>query len=532
MEGSQLQVHQRRYECQFERGQIADFAVTIILGMTAIALIAISIIFDFGESYNFLTTFFAGFLFQATLLTFPLRRLEGEVTLCGMGINFEKDKLVKYIAVFYIFLWQVYVNLREPIQPWQTRAVYGTINVVYGMMVAAKIDNIRNQSIQDLHIPSELQERVPLNSFVDISSSSRTYDKTISLYPIPKTGVKAENREDWYRIRVQGIKFLLASGAMTTLLIARSFFSGSVTIDSLSIGDIASTGSPLTLNPYDFPLFLSYIYFGQTIGALVHEGVHLQYKKAREEYPLEESEYGVPVVPSFLQKIIDLEKYERNIATLLAGLIIAFNTPGTTIASGFLMGILNQIDLVEFTQTHILELHRLQRPEDRRGFKRRIRDWICSTSPLQWAFAIGSMTTWVWWNLKTLGFVPYNLYPVCSFPIATLSAYFLARWIDSKEIHPNSPRLLNWLFFYLCFSLSFPSIYIAANQTIPINDTTLAQYPGYTTIMSTIAVSSLGWAFGLEAAHQASDRNTPYPEENNRLEMLLSWFAGVQLLGR
>jgi len=504
----------------------AKIGTPIACGLTTIGFIALSIIQNYGTVINCLITFPAGLFFQTTLLAIPRRYTEGNITFYGKAIDFQKDKLLKYAAVFFIALTNLYLNLHHPM--WLVLSVFGIFNFVYAMQIAAQVDNFIHSKLKDSRIPDRLEESVPLVNVSSVETQptelpTLSYEKTIRLYPPNKVELNAEADEDRARLKSEMIKLGFFLAAMTALLLTRKYLSDSSNIDLESAG----LTPEIVHQAFAFPLKYSYISIGKPLGGLFFEWIHTKTKNRQKENEVivEQSEYGSPVfyTPKPVQQMMAIEKILWIVGILFTGSIIAANTVGTDILSGFLMGIVSQIAVIDFTQTHMTQHHRLKKKkEETQTLAMKIYEWSCFI--FQWVFAIGAVAWWVTYNLRTLGLEAYNLYPVCTFPAVLFPAYFFGRYIDSKKIDEKSSPFLNWLFFKAHYFISAPITYIAVDQTLPLNDVSLQSYPGYVAAVASIGVGSLALNFGLESARQATKRDVTYPAEISSLIILFSFF--------
>jgi len=518
-------------------------AAPALLGAATIGLLALSILNDFGTVSNWFINFGLGLTFEGTLLTLPLRYSDSELTVYGKVINFKKDKLIKYCAVFFLSLMNLYLNLHQA--DWLTRTVYGILNFIYGMLIATQIDTIAHWSLKDSRIPDTL-DTIPLQSgteSIDAPLPEKPYRETIRMFPPSKEGFHAERNEKQWRIGTEVFTLAVASVAMIAFLVARSVLSDSIGMDIDSYGlDLNSTGLGSVIHQlFVFPLKCSYIYIGEALGALFHEAIHANYRHKQQIHKpqTDSSEYGslTYITPEPIKNMIRLMKTERVLGILLPGSIIAFNTVFTDLLAGFLLGMMLQIDLIEFTQTHIHQLSRLQKNSEIDPARINLcPSWL--SNGLAWIYALAAMGVWMWWNLTTIGFVPYNAGPVFTFPTVVLASYAFAKFMDAQKIDQNSSPLCNWLFFKTLYSPATPIIYIAANQAIPLNDrtlTTISEHDGLVPAITTIAVigmASLAYAFGTQAAYRGTKRNVSYPAEIDTLTILFSYFSAQQLLGQ
>ncbi|QVL55441.1 MAG: hypothetical protein KFB95_09060 [Simkaniaceae bacterium] len=495
---------------------VGKTAVPICLGIATIGLLAVSIINRNGVVFNAWINVALGVTFQATLQVVPFRKNAGQITLYGRTLKYEKDKIVKYSSIFFIAFTQLYLNLKQP--KWFVRMTYGTMNFILGMLVATKVDNIINWRLEDSHIPESLEAR-PLvtNERAALHSPALDYSRTITVIPIDKKAMNAEAMEDFKRRGLEGVKFLVAAVIVGSLLAARHF-----------------NPSEKFHKASAFPMILSYIFLGHAIGGLFHEIVHAIHKRLRKKHQegMEYTGYGNPEIhtPRSLQILIAIEKIERVCGILLPGFIIAFNTVPGALAAGALMGIMRQIDLIEFTQTHITQHHRLER-EAPRLFTTARKIWEYAKLGFAWTFAVVATGAWVGYNIYTLGTAPYNLYPLITFPIVLFPAYFIARKIDSQQIDENSPPWLNFLFFVTHYSISACIVYIAASLTLNLNDVALKSYPTYATLVACMGIASIALAFAFQAALRATNRKVTFPAEIDPLIILFTYFFAQQLLG-
>ncbi len=494
---------------------VGKTAVPICLGLATIGLLAVSIINRSGVVFNAWVTYALGITFQTTLQVVPFRKNGGQITLYGQTLNYEKDKIVKYSSIFFIAFTQLYLNLKQP--KWFVRTTYGTMNFILGMLVATKVDNIINWRLEDSHIPEPLERQPLITNENTIAAPALDYSRTITVISVDKRAVNAEALEDFKRRGLEGVKFLVAAVIVGSLLAARHF-----------------NPSKKFHKASAFPMILSYIFLGHAIGGLFHEIVHAIHKRLRKKHQegMQYIGYGNPEIhtPRSLQILIAIEKIERVCGILLPGFIIAFNTVPGALAAGALMGIMRQIDLIEFTQTHITQHHRLERKEPR-VFTTARKIWEYAKLGFAWTFAIVATGAWVGYNIYTLGTAPYNLYPLITFPIVLFPAYFIARKIDSQQIDENSPPWLNFLFFVTHYSISACIVYIAASLTLNLNDVALKSYPTYATLVACMGIASIALAFAFQAALRATNRKVTFPAEIDPLIILFTYFFAQQLLG-
>ena len=494
---------------------IGKTAVPICLGLATIGLLAVSIINRSGVVFNAWVTLALGITFQTTLQVIPFRKNDGQITLYGQTLNYEKNKIVQYSSTFFIAFTQLYLNLKHP--NWFVRATYGTFNYILGMLVATKVDNIINWRLKDSHIPEPLEGQPLITNENAIAAPALDYSRTITIIPVDKKAMNAEAIEDFKRRGLEGVKFLVAAVIVGSLLAARHF-----------------NPSEKFHKASAFPMILSYIFLGHAIGGLFHEVVHAIHKRLRKEHQegMQYIGYGNPEIhtPRSLQILIAIEKIERVCGILLPGFIIAFNTVPGALAAGALMGMMRQIDLIEFTQTHITQHHRLER-EAPRVFTTARKIWEYAKLGFAWTFAIVATGAWVGYNIYTLGTAPYNLYPLITFPIVLFPAYFIARKIDSQQIDENSPPWLNFLFFVTHYSISACIVYIAASLTLDLNDVALKSYPTYATLVACMGIASIALAFAFQAALRATNRKVTFPAEIDPLIILFTYFFAQQLLG-
>lgn len=494
---------------------VGKTAVPICLGLATIGLLAVSILNRNGDKFNAWVTLALGITFQTTLQVIPFRKNDGQITLYGQTLNYEKNKIVQYSSIFFIAFTQLYLNLKHP--NWFVRATYGTFNYILGMLVATKIDNIINWKLEDTHIPEPLEAQPLITNVIAPHSPPLDYSRTITVIPLDKKALNAEALEDFKRRGLEGVKLLVAAVIVGSLLAARRF-----------------NPSEKFHKASAFPMILSYIFLGHAIGGLFHEIVHAIHKRLRKKHQegMEYIGYGNPEIhtPRSLQILIAIEKIERVCGILLPGFIIAFNTVPGALAAGALMGIMRQIDFIEFTQTHITQHHRLER-EAPRVFTTARKIWEYAKLGFAWTFAVVATGAWVGYNIYTLGTAPYNLYPLITFPIVLFPAYFIARKIDSQQIDENSPPWLNFLFFVTHYSISACIVYIAASLTLDLNDVALKSYPTYATLVACMGIASIALAFAFQAALRATNRKVTFPAEIDPLIILFTYFFAQQLLG-
>jgi hypothetical protein len=486
---------------------VGKTAVPICLGLATIGLLAVSILNRNGVVFNAWVTYALGITFQATLQVVPFY---------GRTLDYEKDKVVKYSSIFFIAFTQLYLNLKHP--KWFIRTTYGTMNFILGILVATKVDNIINWRLKDSHIPEPLEAR-PLvtNEGAALHSPALDYSRTITVIPVDKKAINAEALEGFKRRGLEGVKFLVAAVIVGSLLAARRF-----------------NPSKHFHKASAFPMLLSYIFLGHAIGGLFIEVVQAILKRLRKKHQgqIEYIGYGSPEshTPRSLKIMVAILKIARVCGTFFPGFILAFNTIPGAIVAGSLMGTVRQIDLIEFTQTHITQHHRLER-EAPRVFTTARKIWEYAKLGFAWTFAIVATGAWVGYNIYTLGTAPYNLYPLITFPIALFPAYFIARKIDSQQIDENSPPWLNFLFFVTHYSISACIVYIAASLTLDLNDVALKSYPTYATLVACMGIASIALAFAFQAALRATNRKVTFPAEIDPLIILFTYFFAQQLLG-
>ena len=497
-----------------------------VLGMGTVGLLALTILKDYGNAYNACITLGMGISFQSTLLFIPFREdpETKQLTFYGKSLNFEKDKLVKYAAVYYICMTQLFINLKD------TRKLqigtYASFNFLLGALTVTLVDTILHWKLKDTRIPDPTQDTLPINvleeeeAILPAIRNLPAYNTTIRVIPINKNRPGAKQRENVLRVGFEIGKFVLAASIVGGLWAAKAYAPNSKTAKFAAV-----------------PLKFANIFLGHAIGGLTHEVIHGIHEYVKKKYPPQtqnQGAYGNPEVytPTPLKVMMTIEKTERVLGILLPGVIIAFYSYSSgkifsapDIFAGVFMGMLRQIDFIHFTQTPADRLNLGNRQEPMHKVAERI------SCVAKWSFAVFAVG----------GFLGYGIYQgiaqgqaINAYALGTVAAllypsYFLAKWIGNRKIDQNSHPFLNSLYFFTNYSIAAPIIYIAVTQVLKIGDIALDTYGIAKTLIACIGWGSLAWTFGVQAG---SRDNLSYPANVDPLIILFTAFFVKQLIGK
>ncbi|MCB1116124.1 MAG: hypothetical protein KDK71_06610 [Chlamydiia bacterium] len=436
--------------------------------------------FDNTNAINALITTAAGAVIGGAIFATPARqRLNAEdgtveeLTFYGKVVEIVKDKIVNYSATFFIVLTQVYLNVPHP--RWAERLVFGLLNATLGLQFAAVCDNIRHFQIKE-------------DETEDLSST-----RTIHML----TGNRTSSRIGWEVVKgVAGVGGILLGHFVPTATVAPK-------VGMLVLGDAA--------------------------GSLFHEGIYAIKKRLdKAEASPEESESFLQAGSNYSSAhtfLIYLEKIEQVLSLFLPGFIVAFDTRPTDFFAGAFYGLYRQIDWIRTTQTPTAKIDELQ--------ERKIDgDQTCTKvmDVAKWAFAIFAVGGYLGYLLyQGIASAPHaTAYAISTFAVVLYGSYLLSRAVDQQTLPSN--RFFNNLFFFTCYSLVAPLLYIAIKQVLEIGDIALENYGPYETLLSCIAYGSLAFSFGTEAGRRVTRRNIP--AAISPLIMLFTNFLAEQLRGK
>lgn len=508
-------------KCLFPTSYLRTVGTLSCLSLS-VGLFALAILRDYGNAYNALVTTSIGLTFQASLQLLPCRinTDTNALTLYGRFVNYEKDKVLKYSAIYYFCMTQLFLNIT------QTRAIqrgfYGSFNFLLGVLFMTLVDTIANWKLKDARIPDPTATSINLNDMGEDPSFSTLppYSKTIKILPIDKEKRDAKAKEKRLRIITDLAKLALATSTIIGFSVAKSYAPDSWAGKSAAI-----------------PLKFANILLGHALGCLGHEVIHAIHELVREKNPPKvqnQGAFGNPTVytPFPVKLMMGIEKVERAVGVLFPGIVIAFYTytAGKTISApdiiaGALMGIVRQIDLIHFTQN---PADRLELGDKTTPMNKYL--WVAE-KVAKWGFAIviigGFLGLGIYQGI-TQG-PPINAYTLGTVAVVLYPAYALAKWVGTQKIDENSHPFLNTLYFYTNYSIAAPIIYIAVTQVLKIGDIALDSYGVGKSITACLGWAYLAWAFGV----QAGSRNTQsYPADVDPLIILFTFFFVQQLTGQ
>jgi len=279
----------------------------VVCVATTIGLITLSIMKDYGNSYNALITVGTGFAFQYAVQVTPFRNF----------INFEKNILTDYSAEFFLAFTQLYLNVPQP--RWFVRTTFGMFNALLGAQIATKIDTIVHWKLRD-----------------DRSAESDV------LIQDPRTIHMISGNHSPSRRVTEVAKVIIA---IVGLILSSIYPSKMAVIRKLG-----------------------WLLLGHSIGSGIHETIHSfrrHFEKQHEEMQglhdgLLTQEMRTPKTITYLRL---LEKVEQVVGVFLPGIIIAFNTSPTDCLSGVCMGMIRHIDWIRYTKTPVQELGELKKAD-------------------------------------------------------------------------------------------------------------------------------------------------------------------------
>ena len=371
----------------------------------------------------------------------------------------EQDLLLKYASIYYITALEIFFNIAS--NPIITTSLLGSFNVLLGMQLATMTHATFHRKQEHDH-------------FLTVDETGSSKEKISTLW-----GRSLKSRH-------------LMDLAKVGLGLAGVFYPG-----------------------YPAARKLGLILLGHAGGCSLYECVHgvkvrLQLKDAQNKktdiVSVEEQ-----MSPSY-KAFIRLERIVYIAATLLVGPVLAFNRWPADLTAGICMGIMRQVQWIQYTQTPFKDLQSL---------RFRVAHTHKVATVAKWAFA-----------LLFEGFIAYAVtqsilnkdYKVIA-PLGTVmtllpTVYAFSRWIGKQQIPKGS--LLNTIFFFTNFSIAPPVIYVAIKQVMKTGDLALQGYGPYKLALASMSYASLAYSFATLMGMRANGRNHPFPAEVDPLSILLT----------
>lgn len=453
---------------------ISKTAFGVSSAVAAVGLLALSIIQDYGDSWNAVITMGGGLAAQFAFQALPSRST----------IDFEKDLLTDYAAEFFLIITQIYLNVPQP--RWVVRWVFGMFNALLGAQIATKVDTVLQWTPEN--------------------------DRTA------ETDVLMEDPRTMHMITGNH-----ALSRRTSEVVKLSF-------GVIAIGVCNAYPKYTTI-----PLQVAWLVTGHAIGCLFHETIHTirrQKEKEFEATPHSLNDTVVPLstrLPTSIKALRLIEQVEQVVGVVLPGFLISFAlydkkylTPVSILTTGITMGMIRHIDWLRDTKTRVDRLPELKRREDD---SRPL--YLRAADVAKYAITLGV--------IAFLGVAMYqgtavDRWALGTFGVSLFGSYIGARYIDKYDL-PSNP-LINTLSFFIRHS-SAPMLYILINQVMKIGDIALNTYPTAYIVVSCVAYASLGIGLGTHAGERATSRKRQYPAETNTLSAALySNFWGQQVIGQ